>query len=111
MASNRNRFFIPHPVIPDSSKLRFSQGCNSFNIELFSAAAKADRMIIDSIRNLGLFVNQLKNNQNKLHIELIIKTSLERAKESLIFIAPRKIRPQRSPNAPNTAPALSLVAA
>ena len=111
MASNQNRLFITHPVIPDSSRLRFSQGCDSFNLELFSAAAKADRQMINSIHYLGIFLNALENNQNKSQKEQSIKPLLEKAKESLILIAPRKIRPQRSPNAPNTAPALSLVAA
>ena len=111
MASNQDRFFIAHPVIPDSSKLRFSQGCKSFNMELFNAAAKADRKLIDLITNLGLFLNRFESNQNKLNKELSLKPLLERAKDDFRLNAPRKLRPQRSPNAPNTAPALSLVAA
>lgn len=111
MASNQERLFIAHPVIPDSSKLRFSQGCRSFNLELFNAAAKADRRHIDSITNLGVFLNRLEANQNELNRKRSLKPLLERAKENLRISEPRKLWPQSSPNAPNTVPAFSLVAA
>ena len=111
MASNQDHLFIVHPVIPDSSKLRFSQGCGSFNLDLFNAAAKADRKLIDLITFLDLFLNPLEACQNGLSKERSIKTLLERAKENLEIITPHKIRPKRSPNAPNTLLAFSLAAA
>jgi hypothetical protein len=110
MASNQDRLFIANPVIPDSSRLRYAQACG-FNLDVFNAAAKADRNLINAITYLGLFLNRVNSNQNELDKELSVKPLLERAKDNFRLTAPRKIRPQRSPNAPNTAPAFSLVAA
>lgn len=108
MASNQDRLFTAHPVIQDSSKLRYAQACG-FDLDLFNAAAKADRKLINAITNQGLLQNCLEN--NKLNKERSTKSLLERAKDNFKLTAPRKIRPQRSPNAPNTLPALSLAAA
>lgn len=111
MASNQERLFIAHPVIPDSSKLRFSQGCRSFDLKLFNAAAKADRRLIDSITNLGVFLKRLEAHQKELNQKLSLNPLLERAKENLRLTEPLKLWPQTSPNAPNPLPAFSLVAA
>ena len=107
MASNQSRYFKPHPILGDSSKLRFSQACKTFNMNLFNQAAKSDKLLSGFTLSLqALSKRQLDQNKARSIAPLLIKARL-----SFPLIQPRAIRLQPSPNAPNTAPALSLAAA
>jgi hypothetical protein len=77
MATNQERFFTIHPLIVDSSKLRFSQGCNTFNLALFNAAAEADRRLVDSISSVQVLLNRLERNHHEASRELSINPLLE----------------------------------
>jgi len=107
MATNQDRYFKPNPVIGDSSKLRFSQAYNNFNLDLFNSAAKSDKKLSIFIQNLQAVAEAQKKKTDRSSIApLLIKSKLD----SPLF-APRTVRLQPSPNAPNTSPALSLAAA
>jgi hypothetical protein len=107
MASNQERYFRPTPILGDSSKLRFSQAYEFFNVNLFNQAAKSDKAVSNFILNLKrLTEKQLDRNKRLSIAPLLIK-----ARANFPLIRPRAIRLQPSPNAPNTAPAFSLVAA
>jgi hypothetical protein len=65
MASNQNRYFTIHPVIGDSSKLRFSQACEDFNMPLFNAAAKSDKSLTIFIQALQSVARDQKEKSRK----------------------------------------------
>lgn len=107
MASNQDRYFKTDPVIGDSSKLRFSQSCNEFNLSLFNAAAKSDKLLTIFIQSIQLRAEaQLATDKNRSIAPLLLK-----AKSDFPIYRPRTMRLQPSPNAPNSLPAFSLVAA
>jgi hypothetical protein len=107
MASNQDRYFTTNPVIGDSSKLRFSQSCNGFNVNLFNAAAKSDKLLTNFIQSLQLRAEALRVTDKKLSIAPLLLL----AKTDFPILRPRTMRLQPSPNAPNTLPAFSLAAA
>jgi hypothetical protein len=107
MASNQ-RFFKRHPLLIDSSKLRFSQASPTFNVDAYNNAARADKSAALLLEIRIHKVNQATElNQRYLAIDS------ERKKPSFELLPINKIRKllQRSPNAPNILPALSLAAA
>jgi hypothetical protein len=107
MASNRERYFKPSSTLGDSSKLRFSQACQGFNLNLFNSAAKSDKLLVGFIENLKVLAQDLKQANNKNSLAPII----QKARENSKIYLPRTFRIQQSPNAPNNALAFSLAAA
>jgi hypothetical protein len=107
MASNQ-RYFKRHPLLIDSSKLRFAEASPTFNLDAYNNAARADKRAALALALRIHEVNQLlEQNQKYLAIDS------KRKKPSVELLPINKIRKllQRSPNAPNTLPALSLAAA
>lgn len=106
MASNQ-RYFYTCPLFLDSSKLRFAQACQSFDLELFNKAAKRDKNYSVELKNrIILISSNIENKQNYLRIENPKKESLAVGQIDYFFESL-----EVSPNAPNLVPALSLAAA
>jgi len=107
MASNQ-RYFKVHPLLIDSSKLRFAEASSTFNLDAYNNAARADKRAALAIEAIIHEVKRvLEQNQRYLAIDS------KRKKPSVELLPINKIRKllQRSPNAPNTLPAYSLAAA
>jgi hypothetical protein len=108
MASNQ-RYFKAHPLLIDSSKLRFSQACGEFNLTIFNAAAQADKVSSIQLRRRIQLTNKLVQAKTKYLTEIPAEKNQENPVQLPIQSIARLL--QRSPNAPNTLPAFSLAAA
>jgi hypothetical protein len=108
MASNQ-RYFKVHPLLIDSSRLRFSQACGEFKLDSFNAAARADKVL--SIQLQARI--ELTNEREQANSNYIAKFISSTKKQNLVQLPLKTIARllQRSPNAPNTLPAISLAAA
>lgn len=107
MASNQ-RYFKVHPLLIDSSKLRFAEASPTFNIDAYNNAARADKRTALAIE---LRIHEI-NRATELK-QRYLAISSKRKKPSAELLPINRIRKllQRSPNAPNILPALSLAAA
>ena len=57
MASNQRNFKV-HPLLNDSSKLRFAEASPTFNLDAYNNAARADKRAALAIQLRILEVNQ-----------------------------------------------------
>ncbi len=107
MASNQ-RYFKVHPLLIDSSRLRFSEASPTFNLDAYNNAARADKRAALAI---DLRIHEL--NQATELTQKYLTIRLKRKKPSVELLPINRIIKllQRSPNAPNTLPAYSLAAA
>jgi hypothetical protein len=107
MASNQ-RYFRHHPLLIDSSKLRFAEASPTFNLEAYNNAARADKRAALAIE---LRIHEVNQDTELKQRYLAIRS--KRKKPSVELLPINRIRKllQRSPNAPNTLPAYSLAAA
>jgi hypothetical protein len=108
MASNQ-RYFNVHPFLMDSSKLRFSQACGDFNLDTFNAAARADKVLSTQLQARI----EIYNEREQAKVNYLTKFLAATKKQNLVQLPLKNLVRllQRSPNAPNTMPAISLAAA
>jgi hypothetical protein len=108
MASNQ-RYFQVHPLLIDSSRLRFSQACGEFNLDSFNAAARADKVLSTQLKARIELASEREQAKTNYLTQFIAATKTQNPVQLPLRTIARLL--QRSPNAPNTKPAISLAAA